>query len=676
MRRRFGLLALPPSILILALVGVSPANSAEGSPTVACTQSATTTTTTPAGVEGPPASPPASQSPGSPCWVEVNPYPFGSEGRPVQTPSDLPPSQLCGRVLTGQAPPGLQCALTVTSIAFRAWNRGLAATYTSEDEQKNPYGVWFFNGVSWVPSPGFPGPNVCPGHTIVWAGKLDYWLVGGPLVGQGPADTKWSRLCRFDGATLEWESLELPEATKRYVTEIIHGKEKLKPGGITSAACLAWNDCWFFGTYGTVVHWDGTQLSDASPDASQNWLHGEYVAAVARQDPQGNPFGVAVGGTAERWVAESPSEKILPAHEGAAPPEMYASSGGAFSPLPFTPPTSPQENDPYRTDLVAVNFDAAGQGWVAGNPAGLRVSAGSEPRPISPLLPPPPSPLLPVSRSGASTSCNGPPQSRFTFPSPMDPEPRKPPGAFLWSSIAVIPPSGEALAGGRLLPPKGQTTTDLNAEPTGEPVIAQAACDGSTTVTRFRVEDPTYTGSPPVLVPADRNGYVSAVAANANNDAWAATTGGSLLAESGVGAFTSEPQPPHIYRLTDGLTPQAPEGDDLEERPLELQLDPPILVLEPPPPLPPPPAPATVTQTREVKLPPAIYDVRARLHGRHSLSLYLSFKLRRAITIGAEGLRHGHVVSKARPRLFTGHRGLLVLKLDRKRWPTKVRFVA
>jgi len=664
MRRRFGLLALTPSILVLALLGAPPAHATEGGSTAACTQTATTTTTTPAGVEGPPTSPPAGPTPGSPCWVDVNPYPFGSEGIPVETPA-----QPCSLVFKGEAPPGSQCALTVTSIAFRAWNRGLAATTTSEAPANNPYGVWLFNGASWFPSPGFPGYSVCPGHTVVWAGKLDYWLIG------GPSDLGWSRLCRFDGAALEWESLELPAATKQHVTVVAGGEERRRPGGITSAACLAWNDCWFFGAYGTVVHWNGTQLSDASPDPSLKWLQGEYTAAVARDDPQGNPFGVAVGATAEFHGAESTSE-VLPEHEGTGPPEMQASSGGAFAPVAFTPPTNPQAGDPYRTDLVAVDFDTASQGWVAGNPTGLRITSRHEFPPASPPLAPL-SPLVPVSTSGASTTCAGPPQGRFTF-TPRTFNAAQPPNSFLWSSIAVVPGADEALAGGSLLPHKEGTVQDPNARPVeGEPVIVQAACDGATAVTRFRVEDPTYEGSPPKpLVPADREGYVSAIAANANNDAWAATTGGSLLAESGVGAFTSEPQPPHIYRLTDGLTPQAPEGDDLEERPLELQLDPPILVLEPPPPPPPPPPPATVTKTRRVKLPPAIFGVKAKLHGRHNLSLYLSFKIRRPVTIGAQALRRGHVVSEARPRRFTGHRGLLILKLDRKRWPTKVRFVA
>ncbi len=666
MRRRRGLLVLPPIILIVALAGVPSADAAESASTVACTQSATTTTTTPAGVEGAPTSPPASPSPGSPCWVDVDPYPFGSEGVPVQTDT---PAQRCSLVFKGEGPPGSQCALTVTSMAFRAWNRGLAATYAGEgQESKNPYGVWLFNGAAWFPSPGFPGYNTCPGHTVVWAGKLDYWLIG------GPSDLSWSRLCRFDGATLEWESLELPAATKQHVTVVAGGEERRRPGGITSAACLTWNDCWFFGTYGTVVHWNGTELSDASPDPSLKWLQGEYTAAVARQDSLGNPFGVVVSATAEFHNTESMNE-ILPEHEGAGPPEMQVSSGGPFAPVPFTPPTNPQEGDPYRTDLVAVDFDAAGQGWVAGNPPGTRAGPFSE-HEFPPALPPlaPLSPLMPVSTSGASATCAGPPQGRFTS-TPSAFNAVDPPNSFLWSSIAVIPGAGEALAGGSLLPRTEGPVGDPNAKPAAEPVIAQAACDGTTTVTRFRVEDPAYDGPPPEpLVSADRQGYVSAVAANAPNDAWVATSAGSVFDEA-----TEEPvlQPPRLYRLSDGTKPDAPEGDDLEERPLELQLDAPIIELEPPPPTPAQPAPTTVTRTRKVNLLPAIFAVKAKLHkGGHGLSLYLSFRVRRPVTVGAQALRHGHVVGEARPRRFAGRRGLLILRLNRKRWPTKVRFVA
>ncbi len=203
----------------------------------------------------------------------------------------------------------------------------------------------------------------------------------------------------------------------------------------------------------------------------------------------------------------------------------------------------------------------------------------------------------------------------------------------------------------------------------GEPVIARASCDGNDAVTRFRIEDPTH---PTDTAPADREGAVTAIAANAPNDAWAATSRGGL--KSGLS------EPPQFYRLTNGQPPEAPEGNDLEERPPEEHSDPTIEVLEPPPPPPPPEPPVTVNQGHTVTLPAAVYDIRAKLHttrrhGQTYLSLYLTFKLRRAVTIGAQALRKGRVVSVARPRHFTGRTGLLILKLDRKQWPTKVHFI-
>src|SRR5215472_2148826 len=89
-------------------------------------------------------------SPGAPCWIAVDPYPFGADGNPVD-----PTNPTCSG--SGQS-----CYLVVTSLAFRSWNRGLAATTTgdsvnpnSSDPRKNPFGVWLFNGTRWYPDPTF-----------------------------------------------------------------------------------------------------------------------------------------------------------------------------------------------------------------------------------------------------------------------------------------------------------------------------------------------------------------------------------------------------------------------------------------------------------------------------------------------------------------------------------------
>jgi hypothetical protein len=597
-------------------------------------------------------------TPEHPCWTEMQPYPFGSEGGPVDTSSAL-----CAPGPGGEQIPS--CYLTVTSMAFRAWNRGLAATEATT-QASDPFVVWLFNGARWYPDPTFPGQSVCKGNTILWAGKLDYWLVG-------PGSQNWPSLCRFDGVNFVWEPLPLPEATLQHVAVPGSSPRRLEPGGITSGACLAWNNCWFFGTYGTVVHWDGKTLSDATPPSSQGWLQTEYTAAVARQGTAGQAYALAVGATSERAATLGP----LPSQpDGSAPPQLYTWNGTVFSPLELAVPAVPEPGDPYRTDLVAVDLDAEAQGWVAGNPEGYRATFDPGPdgtpangRPV--FSSSEPAPLLPVSISGAEASCAGPSQERFSYTgNPLAPLSSEAfPGAFLWSSVAAMPGSGEALAGGRIR--EASAGPGANEDQIGQPVIAQVACDGAATITRFRAVDPTYSGPEPAPeAPADRGGTVTAIAVNAPNDAWAATSRGALQIPDIT--TTLYFQPPRLYRLTNGEPPAAPEGDDDETRPIELQEDPPIIVIEPPPP--PPPAPTRkINKTHHVRLRPAIYGVRAKLD-RH-LRLHLTFRVRRPITIGAEALRYRTVVGVAHPRRFAGHRGALVIALSRAHWPTKIRFI-
>jgi hypothetical protein len=206
----------------------------------------------------------------------------------------------------------------------------------------------------------------------------------------------------------------------------------------------------------------------------------------------------------------------------------------------------------------------------------------------------------------------------------------------------------------------------------GEPVIAQLSCDGRATLTRFRTTELTATGAATDNpAPADRGGHVIAVAASATNDAWAVTSGGAFA--------SGAPAPPRLYHLMNIEPPKAERGNSQES---STEQPPPAGPSEEPAP-PPPPAPATkiTTTKRTIKLAPALYDVKSKLHtstvaGRVALELYITFKLRRATTIGAHALRGGRVVSVARPKHFKGHSGTLILSLDRAHWPTKVTFVS
>jgi hypothetical protein len=578
------------SALAMLAAAPSPASAAGGCAPYVTTRIEPNGTTT--SKQEPSEKPPEKRNP---CWVE-QPYPFVEET---------------------ELEPGVKTVIPfkVTSLAFRAWNRGLAATTG---------GVWIFNGERWYQNPSFPGSGECPGQTILWAGKLDYWLVGP----QGPYN--WPNICRYDGETHEWIPLAVPSGHP--------------PGGsITSGACFAWNDCWFFGSYGVVLRWNGQGLTNVSPSPSEGWLLGEYTAAVARQDPAGNPLGVAVAAASHRSEAVEP---LPPQPNGAPAPQIYSLAGEPFSPLQFPRPAHP-------TDLVTVGLDPAGQGWVAGNPPGR--SAFGRGAKQETTEKPMPSPLLPISTSG-STTCTGPPESRFTY---TGYEPNiEPAGGFLWTSLGVIPTGGEALVGGMSRAPGAGPLS-------ARPVIVKADCDGAVSVTSFlNAQD---TGS------LQNESPITALAANATNDAWAATE-----AESPLGGA---PTPPRLYRFTDAQRPEAPEGNDLESRPPELEQDKPIFEFIPPkeeaPP--PPPPPPIVNQNPSSTLPPAVYDVKVKLHttkrrSRIYLSLYLTFKVRRPVKLGAQALRRGRVVSVARAKTFSGQTGQLILNVERKRWPTSVQF--
>lgn len=634
--------------------------------TPACAQALTITTP----------APPVTASPApQPCWTDVTPYPFGSDGGPVDTST-----KLCATDPTvGDT---RSCYLTVTSMAFRAWNRGLAATSTTPAGATNPFGVWIFNGTRWFPDPTFPGGGVCKGTKILWAGKLDYWLVGGPA--------NWPSLCRFDGVNFLWEPLAVPAATLARITPPPAlpnpppgtPKPVPDPGNISSGACYSYDNCWFFGSYGSVVHWNGTTLSDASPDPSQGWLDTAFSGAIARVDLGGNPFGVAIGATSVGPAGSGPIAAVpLPAEpDGTPPPQLYGSSGGVFGPLPFAPTTAAVPSDPFRTDLVAVDFGADRQGWVAGNPAGLQAAAQSPlgpvvrplPRPGAPAAASAPAPLLTTTSSGANSTCSAPPTGRFTYSAgdaSSDPN-----DAVLWSSISVIPGTDDALAGGQMWPASSGPGPDEDGA--AEPVLVDARCDGTTTTTRFRIPDPNpKSPSGPgaqLTAPADRGGTITSVAANAVNDAWAATSSGGLDEHDANNDAYNEA--PHLYRLTDGQPPDAAAGDDLEPRPLTLLFDPPAIP-EPAPPAPPPPPAAPVAAQVPSRDPlPTVYDVKSVLHGR--TELYLTFRLRRATTLGAQALLDGKVISTAPLHHFTGRTGRLVLAIDPKHFPTQLRFTS
>jgi hypothetical protein len=489
------------------------------------------------------------------------------------------------------------------------------------------FAVWLWNGSRWYPDPTYPGATVCSGgtsgQTILWAGKLDYWLIGGAQSGDQAG------ICRFDGVNYQWDKLVFPAASLSRVPAADQAGFTLNAG-----ACFSWDNCWFFGKYGVVDHWDGQTLSDASSGlGDSSWLQSRFTSAAAGVDGAGDAFGLAVSAAG---AGQDPG--------GCAAPEAFASSGGAFSPLVQNPlgtaPASCPSSAPPDLDAVAAGSNDGG--WVAGDPAGANLNTEFSPAG--------PAPLLPIASSGAPCPGYGPADFGYLQGSSS--------GSFLWNSVSVYPGtagSGTALAGGQY--------TSTGAEPQNEPVLVTAGCGASPGEVLFRAASSS-------TAPVDAAGYVTAVAANASNDAWAATSAGI------VG------QNPQLYHLQDQNPPDAPAGDDNEVRPLVFQIDPPIYVQSPGV-IPPAPATSTTTTTtttttKKVKAKPAIYDQRAGkpVVGRGGrITLTITFKVRTAVTIGLEGILRHKVVSSTGLRHFKPGSGRLTLVLSRKRWPSRLAFI-
>lgn len=577
---------------------------------------------------------------GHPCWTVLEgadgpQYPFGALGSPVTDsgPCSIDPTS-----------PNLpqNCWLTVTSMAFRSWNYGLAAT-ADEDPLDGPaaYGVWIYNGTRWYPNPTFPGAANCPGGTILWAGKLDYWLIGEGHNGTTPSAP--STACRFDGASDEWE---------------VFPKEPFYAG-----ACYAYSSCWFFGAGGAVTRWDGTALVPvttglAGPTAAGGvspspWLTGQVTGALASTDANGSPFAVAVSSQPDALDPAS-GQPLQP--DGAPAPQIFAGSGGAFSPasggavLP-------------STNLVAVGFDATGDGWVAGNPYGPET-------PGSPTLafPDPDQPatttwLSPLTTAGTVLPC---PATSTSFP--YSPSGRG--TSYLWTSLAVLP-GGTALIGGEV----GGREQGLQS------ALAQVSCTSAPQVTVFQIPAPAYATSGTATIAADGNGAITAVAASASNDAWAASSPGEFNTD--LGGSGDAQQPPALYQFTDGQTPNAPAGNSIESRPVTTGTEPTIFEFPPPVVVPAPPAAITVTKTSKAtkvvkREPAAIYGLQKPEEGKlvdGFVTLSVSFRVRRKVRIGLEALRAHRVVASSGVKTFSGRRGTLALRLSTKAWPTSLKFI-
>ncbi len=526
-------------------------------------------------------------------------------------PAELPSAP------AGIAPPEYDLPIgPVGDIEFWSPNRGLLITGGTEGEAEPidpvvPAGVFAYDGVSWHQL-----STVCGGASgkIIWAGPDEFWTIADQRSGQvtggvGGGPTVDRSLCHFlDGAVVG--SYAMPAG----------GAESYL--GMDAGACRTPQDCWFGGEAGFHLHWDGQTVNIVN-----------------------SPIGHPVSGMA--------------ADAG----QLYESVQGTGGSPPFEEP-----NDPPLVHLIAAS---SGQTFRDLNQTRLAYPEGM-------------APLSPRNIQGPLLSTDGGPLGQsatqlWAVGSVQAPEPAEATSLLLlrfkngaWTQVEPDP------ATGTLLPqvPLRTSVTGLAVEPGSSTawVSISVEADSSTPASLLHLgADGTILETEELPHHVEALGEVGPlggagpIACPAPHDCWMATSQGWLFHLSTGAALPQDTDPDFhtviTYRPPDGGLPQvlpdAPPPDD-------------SLANQAPPVLEALPASTQVTEpTRRVThRGPLVRAARSRL--LHGTTLEFSFTLTAKAHVRLTARRNGKVVARTpRTTLAAGHRHLR-LRLNPRRWPTKL----
>jgi len=525
----------------------------------------------------------------------------------------------------------------IGDIQFYSPNRGLLIT--AGNPPTIPPGVWFFNGVSWREL-----SSVCGGSDgrIAWAGPDEFWTVSDGRPGQAPSEAGKpapladNTLCRFaaPAGRMEVVSSYASLAFRPDSYQAMHG-----------AGCINASDCWFAG--------------ESLPEGQRGAFHLHWNGQTLSAEP--NPEGHAVedmrafGGRLYESVRLSPQDLVSPEEESrffAKEPSTLHIINPIGAPSVFVfprigVPEYATEELPEALDFLHLSADE-GTLWGAANPA-PPVKGGSE---------------VTIVRDsegrwrqliGATGEPGKNPFTKFNeeeikHEEEISHESVKAKQNEVVNSIAAEPGSESAwlaLSSGR----------NSSLGPVAPAMLARISSEGTVT------ERQTLPASGEVNEGVGPKGAADKVACPALNECWMATTQGWLFHRSQGGLpEVSDPALPPVgqpitFRPPDlGLPPIVPDNppaDDSGERPA---------TSAEPPAEPAPPAPRVTL--------PLLSHMHTRLINGTTLELRFHLAVKARIRLLARR-RHAVVASTPTLRLAAGNRRLL-LRLDRRRWPTKL----
>jgi hypothetical protein len=541
----------------------------------------------------------------------------GAQWRVEQPQPPAPPAGLIG----SSTPIGLG---SIGDIQFWAPNRG--ALITAGNGSTVPAGVWLYNGERWREL-----SNVC-GATdgrITWAGENEFWTVSDGRPGQAAGGhdeqpkLEDNTLCHFapgPSGKLEVVASYASPAFQSNSYQEMHG-----------AACIDPTDCWFAGgalpapQIGAFqLHWNGSTM-EAEP-----YLQESYAVEDMREF-EGRLF------EGLRLLATDPVVKLL-----RLPPPLHVINGEGVSPTLQTITNVPllePEEFPFALEYLNLGSDQEAL-WAAAGPA-LTEPAGSKPAGVT---------IVRYAReAGEETS---------SFTQILGPE-----------TIPVVlnPFNGEEVAGIAAEPETSgawvalESYTELkNGGKTPEyarATLARIAADGTIS---DRVELPEDQSHGPL-------GATTSITCPAIHDCWMTTARGWLLHLSAGAALQRDTDPvfsseePIASRPEDlGVPQHAPDAPPPDDSGLEEAVQQPTgIVVE-----------THKPETFATVPLPLLSHEKTRLVDGTTLELSFHLAVRSRVRLIAE--RHHHVVASTKTQTLKAGNRKLRLKLDARRWPTKL----
>jgi hypothetical protein len=382
-----------------------------------------------------------------------------------------------------------------------------------------------------------------------------------------------------------------------------------------AAACNGPSDCWFGGV--------GSQ--DPTGDRVGAFhLHWDGSSLTTSYNPKGrgvSDLEVHAGGVYESVVAGQRPESRDPAD--VSPPEsggpflLHRIGAGGIVDDPFVPATQPDESELLGLDSDGAQLWAVGGGAASGQTAPEGGGAAARP---------------PLAARAAGVGAFA--------EVPLDATKFAPGDRF--ADVAAVP--GTDTAWVAVQPFAERRSTNVKAK------VALLGADGTTTMQSLPLS-------------GSGRGSAARIACTSATDCWLATYAGWLFHYTDGTPLAPDPEPAFggtiAFRPNEAAEQFVPDARPVDDS--QLFAPPPLEVQQQ----------AGPQQGKVRRLAPLIRKIRSKLRGR---TLAVSFVLTRKARVALIARRRGKVVARTKQKLLPRGRRSLALKLDPKRWPTRLSF--